>query len=265
MGIINCTPDSFYDGEQSDPDRLLNKSLQAIDEGADILDIGGESTRPGAKEVALEEELNRVVPLIRNIRKQTDHPISIDTSKAKVAEAALKAGANIINDVSAGRDPLMASVAATFDCPIVLMHMQGKPETMQNAPFYHDLFAEIKGHLMSRSQHFIAKGVNPKRIIWDPGIGFGKCLGHNLGLMRDISSWAEKFPVLLGTSRKSFISQIDTSATSPDERLAGSLATLSLAQHPSVAIFRVHDIKATRQFLLVQQSLYQSSYDQTRR
>jgi dihydropteroate synthase len=265
MAIINCTPDSFYDGEAPNQERLLKKSLDAIDDGADILDIGGESTRPGAKAVCQEQELDRIVPLILNLRKHTQHPLSVDTSKAKVAEAALKAGANLINDVSAGRDPLMPSIAASFNCPIVLMHMQGKPETMQKSPQYRDLFSDIKHHLSSRSEKFMSEGVQASNIIWDPGIGFGKNLDHNLDLLRNISAWSTNFPILLGTSRKSFISQVDPSADSPNERLPGSLATLSLAQHPSVAVFRVHDVKASRQFLLVQQALSHRSHDQTRR
>jgi dihydropteroate synthase len=256
MAIINCTPDSFFDGEPLDVNKTAERAMLAIADGADILDIGGESTRPGSQPVSEEEELKRVIPVIEAIRKNSEIRLSIDTSKANVARAALQAGANIINDVTAGADTAMPKVAAEAQCPVVLMHMKGTPKTMQDHPNYHNLFEEIQQHLKAQTKTFIDAGVHPNNIIWDPGIGFGKTLEHNLALLKNISLWNDNTPVLLGTSRKSFIGLIDPTATQPQARLAGSLATLTLAQHPNVEIFRVHDVSATRQALSVLQALH---------
>jgi dihydropteroate synthase len=251
MGILNCTPDSFFDGRQASVSDRVQQAMIMIDEGADWIDIGGESTRPGSQSVSEQEELDRVIPVIEKIREETKHPISIDTSKSEVAKVAIQAGANMINDVSAGRDPLMKMVAAECDCEVVLMHMQGSPESMQNSPHYEDVQSEVKGELGEKVKEWTIAGVKPERIILDPGIGFGKRLEDNLGLLRDIGELGGSQRVLLGASRKSFICGLDDKATSPDDRLPGSLAAIVPAYTSGVHMLRVHDVAATRQFLLV--------------
>ena len=258
-GILNCTPDSFYDGSSDETEQRVEKALAMVEEGAEIIDIGGESTRPGAEAVSAQKEIDRVLPTIEGLRKGSDVLISIDTSKADVAEASLQAGANIVNDVTAGMDPKMAPLLAKCRVPIVLMHMQGTPRSMQKNPIYEDVASEVLHHLEKRRNIFMDAGVSKENILFDPGIGFGKKLDHNLQLMANLGPLQQTAPVLLGVSRKSFISGVDPSAPNPENRLPGSLAPLAIALTCGVQHFRVHDVSATRQFLLVIQHLLEKS------
>lgn len=251
MGILNCTPDSFFDGKKASVTDRVQQALSMISEGAHWIDIGGESTRPGALTVSEQEELDRTIPVIEMLREQTDHPISIDTSKSSVAKAALEAGANMINDVSSGSDSLMKIVAAQYDCEVVLMHMQGTPKDMQDNPNYERVCHEVKDHLALKVKEWSRAGVKPERIILDPGIGFGKKLQHNLDLLQYIGELGGKHKVLLGASRKSFIQGLDERAQSPEDRLPGSLAALVPAWISAIHMVRVHDVAATRQFFSV--------------
>ena len=263
MGIVNVTPDSFSDGgEHLDADAALEHALRLAAEGTDILDVGGESTRPGASPVSVREELRRVLPVIEGLRGKTDLPISIDTSKAEVARAALDAGAEIINDVSAMQpDPDMLSVAVESGCGVCLMHMQGEPRTMQLAPVYTDVVAEVVGYLRDRRDALTAAGVPQNRIALDPGIGFGKTTRHNVQLLRNIGRLHELgCPVLVGHSRKRFLAD----AAEPwggglgqtvRERLPGTIgAALSLARR-GVQVVRVHEVAAVRRAMLLFQAV----------
>ncbi len=247
MGILNVTPDSFSDGGRYlDARAAVARGLEMAAEGADIIDVGGESTRPGALPVAPDEEMARVVPVVREIRKESAALISVDTSKAAVARAAMDAGADIINDVSALRfDPDMAGVAADSGAAVVLMHMKGTPETMQVEPRYEDLFAEVRGFLEARADAARSAGVRRDRIIVDPGIGFGKTFAHNIALIEGLGFLDDLgFPVLAGVSRKSFIGK--ALGAGPGERLEGSLAAGVLCIERGTHILRVHDVRATR-------------------
>jgi dihydropteroate synthase len=255
MGILNCTPDSFSDGQNGGVEVFVEKALRLASEGADIIDIGGESTRPGALPLEASEELHRIIPVIRKLRQQSQICISVDTYKAEVAEQALDAGANIINDISAGRDPLMPKIAAKYGVEAILMHMQGKPKTMQNRPQYTDVLAEVKFFLEQQSRVWREAGVAPEKIIWDPGIGFGKSLEHNLTLMANLDYFGKNQRILLGASRKSFIAGVDPYASSPQARLGGSLASLTLAISQGVDMVRVHDVQETRQFISIVQAI----------
>jgi dihydropteroate synthase len=248
---LNCTPDSFFDGRKASVTDRTEQALTMITEGAHWIDIGGESTRPGAMAVSRQEELDRVIPVIESLRKQTNHPISIDTSKSEVAQMALEAGANMINDVSSGQDPLMKKIAAEHDCDVVLMHMQGTPENMQDDPNYDQVCSQVGEDLAAKMKEWINVGVKPERIILDPGIGFGKKLQHNLDLLQNIGQLGGEQRVLLGASRKSFIQGLDERAKKPSDRLPGSLAALVPAWVNGIHMVRVHDVAATRQFLLV--------------
>jgi len=243
MGILNVTPDSFSDGgEFVDPEKAVARGLEIVAEGADIIDVGGESTRPGAAPVPPEEEVERTVPVVKKLRAQTDALISIDTQKAEVARVAVAAGADIINDVSALADPDMAAVAAETGAGLVLMHMQGTPETMQNDPRYDDVVSNVRNFLEERMAFAAEQGVLPKQIALDPGIGFGKTDEHNLALLRGIPELtALGRPVLIGASRKSFIGRLLERI--PEERLAGSLAAAVFAKLRGVQLLRVHDVK----------------------
>jgi dihydropteroate synthase len=243
MGILNVTPDSFSDGGKFlAVEKAVARGLQMVGEGADIIDIGGESTRPGAKPVQSLEEIARTVPVIKKLREKTGALISIDTQKAEVARAALSAGADIINDISALADPGMAAVAAETGAGLVLMHMLGTPETMQNNPHYDDVVSNVWNFLEERMSFAIARGVAPEQIALDPGIGFGKTDEHNLALLKDIPQLAASGrPVLIGASRKSFIGRI--TGGGPDDRLAGSLAIAGFAVLRGAHILRVHDVK----------------------
>ncbi len=241
MGILNVTPDSFSDGGAlPDADAAVARAEQMIAEGADIIDVGGESTRPGAQPVSEQEEMARVLPVIERIRGAI---ISIDTSKAAVAEAALAAGASIINDVTALRgDPRMAQVALESQAGTVLMHMQGSPRDMQDAPRYDDVTAEVGEFFRQALARAVACGLDPERIALDPGIGFGKTAAHNLQLIRDLEKVRRSGrPIVLGVSRKSFMAKI-TGATDIDSRLAPTLALTALGRARGAGVLRVHDV-----------------------
>ncbi len=255
MGVINVTPDSFSDGGRFDD--LTSAILQArrlIAEGVDILDIGGESTRPGAAPVGEDQELDRVIPLIRAIRAESAIPISVDTMTPAVARAAVEAGATMWNDVSALRHaPDSLAVAADLGCEVVLMHMQGEPGTMQTEPHYDDVVGEVAAFLTARAEAAQAAGVARERIWLDPGVGFGKHMTrHNLPLLAGLDRIvALGFPVLLGVSRKSFISAIDGGNVPADQRLGGSIAGALVGAAAGVAAVRVHDVRETVQALKV--------------
>jgi dihydropteroate synthase len=252
MGIINVTPDSFYDGgKRFDASKAIADGLALIEAGADIVDVGGESTRPGAPPVSAEAELRRVLPVVQGLRRMAKVPISIDTYKAPVARAALAEGADIVNDISALRFDLgMGAVAATEKVPVVLMHMQGAPQTMQAEPRYRDVLREVQDFLAARAAFALSVGVERDHIILDPGIGFGKTLDHNLSLLRGLPSLASLgYPLLVGASRKAFIGKILD--VKPDERLEGSLAAAVAAVFGGAHIIRAHDVKETWRALRV--------------
>jgi dihydropteroate synthase len=246
MGIINVTPDSFYDGgRRFDPVRAVADGIELVEAGADMIDIGGESTRPGAPPVSAQEELQRILPVVQGLRRTVKVPISIDTYKARVARAALTEGADIVNDISALRfDPEMAVLLATEKVPVVLMHMQGTPQTMQTEPRYNDVLREVEDFLEARAGFALEAGLERDNIILDPGIGFGKTLEHNLTLLRGLPALAAMgYPLLIGASRKTFIGKILD--VKPEERLEGSLAAAVAAVFGGAHIIRVHDVKET--------------------
>ena len=254
MGIVNVTPDSFSDGGRFlDPGAALVQALRLVEDGADILDIGGESTRPGAAPVSAADEIARVVPLIEAIRATSDVAISIDTMKPVVARAAVAAGATIWNDVAALRfAPDAPEVAAALGCDVVLMHMLGEPGTMQDAPRYDDVVAEVEAFLLARAFTAMAAGVERDRIWLDPGIGFGKTPAHNLALLAALPRFvALGYPILLGASRKRFIAALDPLGAEAGERLGGSLAAHLHGAAAGVAAVRVHDVRETAQALAV--------------
>lgn len=258
MGIVNVTPDSFSDGGQlATVEAAVTHGLTLVEQGADILDIGGESTRPGADPVSEGDELARVLPVIEALRRQWDGPISIDTLKPAVARAAVRAGATMWNDVTALTGaPDSTAVAAELGCEVVLMHMQGEPRTMQAAPRYDDVVVEVRDRLVERAEVAIAAGVARERIWLDPGIGFGKTLDHNLALTRHLDVLtATGFPVLFGASRKRMIQAVDPSARDPLDRLGGSLALALEAARRGAGIIRVHDVRETVQALAVQAAI----------
>jgi dihydropteroate synthase len=258
MGVVNVTPDSFSDGGRFFAvDAAIAHGLKLITEGADLLDIGGESTRPGAEEVSVRDEIARIVPVITGLRSATDRPISIDTRKAAVAEAALEAGANIWNDVTAlSEDPAALDTAARLGVPVILMHMQGQPQTMQDDPRYGNVVAEVCSYLAERAHLAMAAGVAREAISLDPGIGFGKTLNHNLALLSNLDGLkALGFPVVLGVSRKRFIQGLDPSAGSAKDRLGGSIAAALAGARAGVDVLRVHDVGQTAQALAVWQAI----------
>lgn len=250
MGILNVTPDSFSDGgNYLDLTAALTQAELMIEEGADILDIGGESTRPGSLPVPAEEQIRRVVPVISSIRDQYPKiAISIDTTSSIVAQAALQAGANLINDISAGLDDLgMLPLAAEHDCGIVLMHMQGTPQTMQDNPYYADVVGEVITALRERIAAALAAGIKPQHIAIDPGIGFGKRRQDNINLLAQLKQFVDLgYPVLLGASRKRFMGSI-LNITTASELVTATAVTTALGVMADVNLFRVHDIKANRQ------------------
>ena len=254
MGIVNVTPDSFSDGGlYLDPAAALAHAVELLEQGADILDIGGESTRPGADPVAAEEELRRVIPVIHGLRERSIAiPISIDTSKASVAAAAIEAGASLVNDVTALRaDPEMAGVVAGAPVDVCLMHMQGEPRTMQENPRYGDVVSEVKSFLEERMAAAMAAGIQEDRILLDPGIGFGKNVAHNVELLRRLGEIAELGrPVLVGPSRKRFLGTL-TGGREVQERLPATIAACVVALEHGAAIFRVHDPAPVRDALRV--------------
>lgn len=251
MGILNVTPDSFSDGgKHQQLSQALRSAEQMLADGATILDIGGESTRPGAAEVSVEEELNRVVPLVSAIRSRFDCVISVDTSKAAVMSAAVQAGADIINDVRALQEPAALETAAALQVPVCIMHMQGAPRTMQQAPDYQDVVQQVYDYLLQRAAECQQAGITATQIILDPGFGFGKNLSHNYQLLAALDKLVQSgYPVLAGMSRKSMIGQLLDIPVS--ERLAGSLACATLAAYAGAQIIRVHDVKETVQAVRV--------------
>ena len=257
MGVVNVTPDSFSDGGRlASLEAALAHALALDADGADILDIGGESTRPGAEPVSVAEEIERTLPLLNALRPRTTRRLSIDTCKPEVAEAAVRAGADIWNDVTALGTPGAADLAAELGCGVVLMHMQGEPRTMQAAPHYDDVLAEVCAFLEARAEAALSAGVARERIWLDPGIGFGKTLEHNLALLSGLPALvALGFPVLLGASRKRFIAALDPLATDADDRLGGSLAAALHGARSGVAAVRVHDVRETVQALAIQAAI----------
>lgn len=258
MGIVNVTPDSFSDGGQFlQADHAVGHALKLIEEGADLIDIGGESSRPGAESVPIEDELQRVVPVVEQLRSQTETPISVDTYKSEVAHAALEAGADIINDISALRmDPEMVRVIAQSGAPIILMHMLGTPATMQQSPHYTNCVEEISAFFVQRIAFAVQHGIARERIIVDPGIGFGKRLEDNLDLLRALHRFTQfGLPLLVGASRKSFISRVTGAQTSPTERLGGSIAAAVVARQRGANILRVHDVAATIEAIKVAEAI----------
>ncbi len=245
MGILNVTPDSFSDGGRyTHLDNALRQAEQMATDGAKIIDIGGESTRPGAQPVTEQQELDRVIPVIEKLHQKLDVVISIDTSKPGVMIEAARAGAGLINDVMALRADGALQAAQQTGLPVCLMHMQGEPRTMQTNPQYTDVVAEVKNFLKQRAEQCIAQGINKEQIILDPGFGFGKTLEHNISLFKHLDSLqALGYPVLVGASRKSMLGQITGKAV--EDRLAGSLALATLATIKKAAIIRVHDVAET--------------------
>jgi dihydropteroate synthase len=283
MGILNLTPDSFSDGGlYADTEQAVRHGLSMAEQGADLIDAGGESTRPGAKRISTDEQVRRVVPVIRALRQRLDErypmvPISIDTTRADVALAAVEAGATVLNDISAGReDARMLGLAAKRGLPIVLMHMQGEPGTMQDRPQYADVVAEVRDFLLERAEAALSAGVDRRRIVLDPGIGFGKTTEHNLALLRSVGEFVKTgYPVLIGASRKRFLAGFGVpvptgSGVSPgsgprvgqaslnekiNDRLGGTCAVTAYGVLAGVKLFRVHEVGPNRQAAGLAQAL----------
>ncbi|MEA3200694.1 MAG: dihydropteroate synthase [Thermoplasmata archaeon] len=251
MGIVNVTPDSFSDGgEHATEDAAVAHGLALLAEGADILDVGGESTRPGAAPVSEAEELRRVVPVVRRLAA-AGALVSVDTMKASVAQAALEAGAAIVNDITAGGDPAMLPLVARSGVGVVLMHMQGEPRTMQQDPRYHDVVKEVAAFLLERARAAEAAGVPREAIALDPGLGFGKTQAHNLALLRGLPEIAMLgYPLLVGASRKGFLGAL-TGGAPPQDRVEASVAAHVLAAERGAQVVRVHDVKAHKRALAV--------------
>ena len=260
MGILNVTPDSFSDGGRwTNQDQAIDHALSMVTQGADIIDVGGESTRPGSKRVSVDEQIRRVCDVIQAVRQRLDDAghdhvvISIDTTRRDVAAAALEVGASMLNDVAAGgEDPAMFELAAASGAPICLMHMQGEPGTMQQNPRYGDVVAEVRDYLLQRADLAKQRGVAESQILIDPGIGFGKTKAHNLSLLAALDQFvATGYAVLLGTSRKRFMGavcqDIDGNPPAPDSLIGATCATTALGVASGAAIFRVHDVLANRQ------------------
>ena len=255
MGVVNVTPDSFSDGGlYLDPERAIGHGRELAADGADVLDIGGESTRPGAAEVSAEEEAARVVPVIEGLAGD-GHAVSIDTSKLAVAEAALDAGATWVNDITALRAaPEIAALVAERGAELVLMHMQGSPRTMQDAPTYDDVVDDVKAFLAKRVAFAVGAGVAEERIWLDPGFGFGKTVEHNLELLRRLGELTDLGrPLVVGTSRKSFIGRIGGAEV--DQRLGGTIATCAIALANGATMLRVHDVREVGEALLVAEAI----------
>jgi dihydropteroate synthase len=260
MGILNVTPDSFSDGGRFiDSTQALEHAQRMIEAGAGIIDVGGESTRPGAADVSEEEEISRVVPVIEALANRFSVPISIDTSKAAVMSAAVEAGATMINDVRALREPGALEAAAKTQAAVCLMHMQGQPRTMQLEPHYDDVVAEVKTFLLERAVACEAAGIAADRLVIDPGIGFGKRLQHNLALLANVKALAEPgLPVLVGVSRKSMFQEL--LGRRVNQRLAGGLAIATTAALAGAAILRVHDVAETVDVVKVARALRNAGY-----
>lgn len=261
MGVLNVTPDSFSDGGKFfDPEAAILRGLAMVADGADILDIGGESTRPGATPVEAEEELRRILPVIAGLRAASAIPISIDTMKARVAEAAVAAGADIINDISGFQhDPAMAGMAAATGAGLVLMHLRGTPRTMQHQPEYTDVVTEVRDRLAAAYNEACAAGIAPECLAFDPGIGFGKTLEHNLALLRSLPEFQiHGRPVLLGVSRKSFLGRL-LGSTDPAAREAPTTALTAWSRQFGVRILRVHRVRENVQALRMMEAILHGS------
>ena len=260
MGILNVTPDSFSDGgDFFEKNIAIDRALEMVEQGADIIDIGGESTRPFSDSVSLKEEISRVIPVIEGISKESDVCISIDTTKSRVAIEALEVGASLINDISAMEiDSAMVDVALKFNCPIVLMHMKGIPKNMQDNPQYKSLISDIKEYLLARIDFVVSKGIDRKKIIIDPGIGFGKTVKNNFEIINNLDQFVKmNHPVLLGASRKSFIG---TSLNLPEkDRLEGSIAANIIGLQKGAKIFRVHDVVETKRAMIIANKIFNSN------
>jgi dihydropteroate synthase len=260
MGILNVTPDSFSDGgDFFEKNIAIDRALEMVKQGADIIDIGGESTRPFSDSVSLKEEISRVIPVIEGISKESDVCISIDTTKSRVAIEALEVGASLINDISAMEiDSAMVDVALKFNCPIVLMHMKGIPKNMQDNPQYNSLISDIKEYLLARIDFVVSKGIDRKKIIIDPGIGFGKTVKNNFEIINNLDQFVKmNLPVLLGASRKSFIG---TSLNLPEkDRLEGSIAANIIGLQKGAKIFRVHDVVETKRAMIIANKIFNSN------
>ena len=269
MGILNVTPDSFYDGgKYFGIDDALNRAREMIDDGADILDVGGESTRPNSNYVSVEEEIRRVIPLIKEISKETQVPISIDTYKAEVADKAIKAGAQIINDISGLQaDKEMAKIAAAHNTPIIIMHIKGRPHDFPKDPVYTDLIPEIISFFERKIEYSIKSGIAHNKIIIDPGIGFGKGVEHNIEILRQLNKFkCMDLPIMIGTSRKSFIDKVlepsdDVNSKENYSHLLGTLVTLVIAVSNGANIVRVHDVKEAVQAIKMYKSIVLSNYN----
>ncbi|KTC72440.1 7,8-dihydropteroate synthase [Legionella birminghamensis] len=261
MGIVNVTPDSFSDGGQyNELPKALAHALRLVDEGADIIDVGGESVRPGAMPVSEQEELDRVIPFIERLRQESDICISIDTTKPAVMKEAINAGAGLINDISALQEDKALSVAASTDCAICLMHMQGTPNTMQDNPHYGDVIDEINEFLKQRIEACVAAGIKRERLIVDPGFGFGKKVEHNLQLTNQLSRFSiHQRPILLGVSRKTTIGKVLNKNI--DERLIGGLVLTTIAMEQGLGIIRTHDVADTKQVVTMMQAVNKSWSD----
>ena len=259
MGVLNVTPDSFSDGGLFyEPETAIRRGLEMVEQGADLIDIGGESTRPRSDSVPADEEWRRVVRVIETLSRKVDVPLSIDTMKPEVAEKAVRAGASIVNDVSGMRDPSMVRVVASAKVGVVAMHMLGNPKTMQDHPQYADVVGEVKDFLADRIRALEAAGVPSDAIAVDPGVGFGKALGHNLTLLRHLDALAALgHPVVVGVSRKSFIGLLG--AGEKGERLSGSLAAATFAVSRGANILRAHDVQETVRAMRVADALLRSS------
>lgn len=257
MAIVNVTPDSFSEGGRlRDPERAVDAALEMESEGAAVIDVGGESTRPGSTGCSLEEELARVLPVIEGIRRHSKEiPISIDTTRSLVAAAAIDAGADMINDVSGlTRDPAMARLAADRDCPVIIMHMRGTPETMQRDIHFSDVLGEVETELRDRCASARSAGIVEARILVDPGIGFGKTHEQNLEILAHCDRFAAIAPLVIGASRKGFIGTLTGRAAGP-ARAAGSLAAVAAAVRGEAALVRVHDVAETVDFLRVWEAI----------
>lgn len=255
MGILNLTPDSFFDGGQYNRvDAAVEQARRMIAAGVDILDLGAESTRPGAQSIGAEDEMQRLLPALEAIRSESNIPITADTTRPITARAALAKGADAVNDISGGSDPEMLKLVATAGCGLILMHIQGTPATMQDQPVYENVVDEVSQWLEGRCAAAGQAGIAADRLMVDPGIGFGKKLKHNLALLGDLKKVGNGKPLLLGASRKSFISHL--TEASVEDRLPGSLAALAAAYFGGASVVRVHDVEESIQFLDVLGSIY---------
>ena len=260
MGVLNVTPDSFTDGGKFlDPTNAVNHAMDMITDGADIIDIGGESTRPFSESVSEEEELSRVISVIKKLREKTDTVISIDTTKSSVADSACNAGADLVNDISGLLfDDKMIDAIKKHDCPVILMHIVGNPKTMQENPSYNNVISDISIHLLDRAKFAIKNGVKEYNIILDPGIGFGKTVSNNFSIINNIDQFTQLgYPILVGASRKSFIGK--TLDVDENNRIEGTIVSNVIALERGCKIFRVHDIVETKRALIIANKIFNSN------